>query len=32
MVTGDRIRIWYTGEDGSPPHLQRIGLMEAMHE
>jgi hypothetical protein len=26
---GDRIRVWYNAEDGSPPHYQRIGLMEA---
>jgi hypothetical protein len=26
---GNRIRVWYGAEDGSPPHYQRIGLMEA---
>lgn len=29
VVTNGKIRIWYMGEDGSPPHFQRIGLMEA---
>lgn len=29
VVTNRKVRIWYLGEDGSPPHLQRIGLMEA---
>jgi len=29
VVTGKRVRVWYMGEDGSPPHHQRIGLMEA---
>ena len=29
LITGKRVRIWYMGEDGSPPHHQRIGLMEA---
>ena len=30
IVTNDRIRLWYMGEDGSPPHYQRVGLMEAI--
>lgn len=29
VVTNGKIRLWYMGEDGSPPHFQRIGLMEA---
>lgn len=29
VVTDGKIRLWYMGEDGSPPHFQRIGLMEA---
>jgi predicted GH43/DUF377 family glycosyl hydrolase len=29
VVTNGKVRIWYMGEDGSPPHFQRIGLMEA---
>ncbi|MDA0836009.1 MAG: hypothetical protein O2955_13720 [Planctomycetota bacterium] len=29
VVTNGKIRIWYMGEDGSPPNYQRIGLMEA---
>jgi len=28
IVTGNRVRVWYTGEDGSPPHFQRPGLMQ----
>ncbi len=28
LVTDRRLRFWYMGEDGSPPHFQRIGLME----
>jgi hypothetical protein len=30
VVTGDKVRLWYMGEDGTPPHYQRIGLMEAV--
>lgn len=29
IVTNRKVRVWYMGEDGSPPHYQRIGLMEA---
>ncbi|MEX1231654.1 MAG: hypothetical protein WEB58_15510 [Planctomycetaceae bacterium] len=29
IVTQGKVRAWYTGEDGSPPHHQRIGLLEA---
>lgn len=29
VLTNGQIRLWYMGEDGSPPHFQRIGLMEA---
>ena len=29
VVQGRRVRVWYTAEDGSPPHHQRIGLLEA---
>jgi len=29
VLTNGKIRLWYMGEDGSPPHFQRIGLMEA---
>ena len=29
LIQGPRIRVWYAAEDGSPPHHQRIGLMEA---
>lgn len=29
IVSGKTVRIWYMGEDGSPPHFQRIGLLEA---
>lgn len=28
--TGKNVRVWYMGEDGFPPHRQRIGLMEAV--
>jgi predicted GH43/DUF377 family glycosyl hydrolase len=28
IVTGNKVRVWYGGEDGSPPHFQRPGLME----
>lgn len=29
IILGRQVRVWYGGEDGSPPHYQRIGLMEA---
>ncbi len=29
LVDAGRVRVWFNAEDGSPPHLQRIGLMEA---
>lgn len=29
LVEGRRVRVWYAAEDGSPPHHQRVGLMEA---
>jgi predicted GH43/DUF377 family glycosyl hydrolase len=28
IVTDNKVRVWYGGEDGSPPHLQRPGLMQ----
>ena len=28
IVTGNKVRVWYGGEDGSPPHFQRPGLMQ----
>ncbi|MBM4068176.1 MAG: hypothetical protein FJ271_04435 [Planctomycetes bacterium] len=30
LVSDRKVRVWYVGEDGSPPHGQRIGLMEAV--
>jgi len=29
IILGWRVCVWYGAEDGSPPHYQRIGLMEA---
>jgi hypothetical protein len=29
IVTQGKLRFWYMGEDGSPPHFQSIGLIEA---
>jgi len=29
LITGNKARVWYGGEDGSPPHQAHIGLMEA---
>ncbi len=30
LISDRKVRVWYMGEDGSPPHGQRIGLMEAV--
>ena len=30
LIQGRRVRAWYGAEDGSPPHHQRIGLMQAI--
>ncbi len=30
LLDRNKVRVWYGAEDGSPPHAQRIGLMEAM--
>jgi len=30
IIRDKTVRVWYMGEDGSPPHLQRIGFMEAV--
>ena len=29
LLIGNKVRVWYGGEDGSPPHKAHIGLMEA---
>lgn len=29
VIVGNRVRVWYGGEDGLPPHKVHIGLMEA---
>ena len=29
LISGQKVRVWYMAEDGSPPYHQRIGLMEA---
>ena len=28
VVAGDKVRVWYGGEDGSPPHFSRVGAMQ----
>ena len=30
VVAGDKVRVWYGGEDGSPPHFSRVGLMQVV--
>ena len=30
IILGNKVWLWYVGEDGAPPHGQRIGLMEAV--
>ena len=30
LVVGNKVRVWYGGEDGSLPHKLHIGLMEAV--
>jgi predicted GH43/DUF377 family glycosyl hydrolase len=28
IIAGKKVRLWYGGEDGSPPHFSRIGMMQ----
>ena len=28
IIAGNKVRLWYGGEDGSPPHFSRVGLMQ----